>query len=174
MRCWPGCFTGGAAVEVGGGVVAHRQRLQAAVLLFKRRRERDLFLFPSPLVFSFFFLSLFRLPVVIPLSSRFCFKKTSLPGFKLPLTLSFLSLFHFSLWLVLSPPPFSFFFGPFPFCSLLSLLSVPCFLSSSFVISLPPPSFSFSSLLCAGVGGYLYGKRERGRPYCHPIAAPGE
>ena len=138
MRCWPGCFTGGAAVEVGGGVVAHGQRLQAAVLLFKRRRERDLFLFPSPLVFLFFFLSLFRLPVVIPLSSRFCFKKTSLPGFKLPLTLSFLSLFHFSLWLVLSSPPLFFLFRSlsflFPsFSSLRSLFSlfVLCYFSAS-------------------------------------------
>jgi len=110
VRCWPGCFTSGAAVEAGGGVVAHGRRLQAAVLLFKRQRERDFFLFPSPLVFSFF-LSLFRLPVVIPLSSRFCFKKTSLPGFKLPLTLSFISLFHFSLWLVLSSPLFFSFFA---------------------------------------------------------------
>jgi hypothetical protein len=49
--------------------------------------------------------------VVIPLSSRFCFKKTSLPGFKLPLTLSFISLFHFSLWLVLSSPLFFSFFA---------------------------------------------------------------
>jgi hypothetical protein len=27
VRCWSGCFAGGAAVEAGGGVVAHGQRL---------------------------------------------------------------------------------------------------------------------------------------------------
>jgi len=27
VRCWSGCFVGGAAVEAGGGVVAHGQRL---------------------------------------------------------------------------------------------------------------------------------------------------
>jgi hypothetical protein len=25
MHCWSGCFAGDAAVEAGGGVVAHRQ-----------------------------------------------------------------------------------------------------------------------------------------------------
>jgi hypothetical protein len=89
-------------VEAGGGVVAHGRRLQAAVLLFKRRRERDFFLFPSPLVFLFFSFSVSFIrgyPFVLLV---LFFKKTSLPGFKLPLTLSFLSLFPFSLWLVLS------------------------------------------------------------------------
>jgi len=114
VRCWPGCFTGGAAVEVGGGVVAHGRRLQAAVLLFKRRRERDffLFLFPSPLVFFVFFFLCFVYPWLSLCPLYFVFKtKTSLPGFKLPLTLSFLSLFHFSLWLVLSSLRFVLFFA---------------------------------------------------------------
>jgi len=35
VPCWSGCFAGGAAVEAGGGVVAHRWQLQAAVLLFQ-------------------------------------------------------------------------------------------------------------------------------------------
>jgi len=35
VPCWSDCFTGGAAVEVGGGVVAHGWQLQAAVLLFQ-------------------------------------------------------------------------------------------------------------------------------------------
>jgi hypothetical protein len=61
----------------------------------------------SPLLWFFHF---FFLCFVYPWLS-FCplgfvlKKKTSLPGFKLPLTLSFFSLFHFSLWLV-PPPPF--------------------------------------------------------------------
>jgi len=63
---------------------------------FQRRRER-FFLFPSPL---FFFLSfsisftsgcLFVLLVLL-------FNKISLPGFKLPLNLSFLSLLRYSLF----------------------------------------------------------------------------
>jgi len=35
MRCWSVCFAGGAAVEADGSVMAHRRRLQAAVLLFQ-------------------------------------------------------------------------------------------------------------------------------------------
>jgi len=56
VRCWSGCFAGGAAVEAGGDVVAHRRRLQAAMLLFKRRRERFL---PLPLSSGFFVFSFF-------------------------------------------------------------------------------------------------------------------
>jgi hypothetical protein len=80
MRCWFGCFAGSAAVEVGGGVVAHGRRLQAAVLLFQTAEGEIL---PLPLSSSFsFFLSLFRLPVVVPLSSRFCFLKNFPPRFQ--------------------------------------------------------------------------------------------
>jgi hypothetical protein len=35
VRCWSGCFAGGAAVEAGGGVVAHGWRLQTVTLLFQ-------------------------------------------------------------------------------------------------------------------------------------------
>jgi len=93
----------------------------------------------------------------------FVLKKTSLPGFKLPLTLSFLSLFHFSLWLVLSSfrfvlfsPVFSFFFSTFfLFCSpslFLFLSSLPSVRFFSFVNSLClTPFFSLSPLPRAGV-----------------------
>ena len=93
------------AEEAGGGVAAHGRRLQAVALLFKRQRERDFFLFPSPLVFSLF-LSLFCLPVIIPLSSPFCFKKNFPPKYQASLNLSFLSLFHsflFGLYLLVPP-----------------------------------------------------------------------
>jgi len=59
-------------VEAGGGVVAHGRRLQAAALLFQAA-ERESLPLPLSSSFSFFFLSLFRLPVVVPLSSRFFF-----------------------------------------------------------------------------------------------------
>jgi hypothetical protein len=35
VRCWFGCFAGGAAVEAGGGVMAHRRRLQIVTLQFQ-------------------------------------------------------------------------------------------------------------------------------------------
>jgi len=100
VPCWSDCFAGGAVVETGGCVVAHGRRLPAAATVSNG----------GATVFQWF--------PFYPLG--FVFKKTSLPGFKLPLTLSFLSLFHFSLWLVLSSlrfvlfsPVFSFFFSTF-------------------------------------------------------------
>ena len=77
---------------------------------FKQRRERFL-LFPSPLVFLFF-LSSFVFQWFIPLYSRFIFLLNSLPCFKLPRNLSFLSLFRF-LSFLFSLSSCS--FGPFPF-----------------------------------------------------------
>ena len=47
MRCWSGCFAGGAAVEAGGGVVAHGWRLQTVMLLLQAVEKKALF-FPSP------------------------------------------------------------------------------------------------------------------------------
>jgi len=76
---------------------------------FKRRRER-FFLFPSPLVFRFSF-SFFVYQWFVPLSSLFFLN--SLPCFKLPRVLSFLSLYFvssLSILSVLSPFQFSFFF----------------------------------------------------------------
>jgi len=35
VRCWSGCFAGGAAVEASGGVVAHGRRLQTITLQFQ-------------------------------------------------------------------------------------------------------------------------------------------
>jgi len=58
VPCWSDCFTGGAAVEVGGGVVAHGWQLQAAVLLFQvaEREVPSLPLSSNVFVFfSFFF-----------------------------------------------------------------------------------------------------------------------
>ena len=83
---------GGAAVVAGGGVVAHGRRLQAAMLLFKRRRERFLplplssfsfsvvlsvpsFLFVLGLFFSFVVFGLFLL---FPLSRSFSLFSLSL------------------------------------------------------------------------------------------------
>ena len=113
MRCWSGCFFGGAVVEAGGGVMAHGRRLQAAMLLFQAA-EREIL--PLPLSSIFFVLSFsvsFTSGCPFVLSVLFFFFLISLPGFKLPLNLSFLSLFRYSL------------FGHFPLCPpLLLALSV--------------------------------------------------
>jgi hypothetical protein len=74
VRRWSGCFAGGAAAEAGGGVVAHGRRLQTVILLFPAA-EREILPLPLSSIFFSFFLSLFRLPVVVSLSSRFCFLK---------------------------------------------------------------------------------------------------
>jgi hypothetical protein len=81
VLCCSGCFAGDAAVEAGGGVVAHGRQLQAVARL-------DCSL---PLVFRFAFSSLpyqasslSTLPIYVLLNS--------LPCFKLPHILSFLSL----------------------------------------------------------------------------------
>jgi len=55
VRCWPGCFTGSAAVEASGGVVAHERRLRVAVLAVQAA-ERERFL-PLPLSSGFFVFS---------------------------------------------------------------------------------------------------------------------
>ena len=56
VRCWSGCFAGGAAVEVGGGVVAHGRRLQTVMLLFPAA-EREILPLPlSSIFFGSFFL----------------------------------------------------------------------------------------------------------------------
>jgi hypothetical protein len=55
VRCWSGCFAGGAAVEAGGGVVAHGRRLQTAMLLFPVV-EREILPLPLSSIFRSFFL----------------------------------------------------------------------------------------------------------------------
>jgi hypothetical protein len=130
VLCCSGCFAGGAAVEAGGGVVAHERQLQAVARL-------DCSL---PLVFRFTFSSLpyqasslSTLPVYILLNS--------LPCFKLPCILSFLSLCSL--------------FSRSNFSPLLNSHSAsPCF-------KLPPPPF----LLV--LGAIFIGQRESGRPYCY-------
>ena len=102
--------TGAAAVEVGGGVVAHGRRLQAAMLLLNRRRERFLPLLffrfwcmvlsiPSLSLYSLFFGSVdFGLPLLSPLSHSFILFSLSL---RVPSSLfSLLVLFFFCphLW----------------------------------------------------------------------------
>jgi len=117
-------------VEAGGGVVAHERQLQAVARL-------DCSL---PMVFRFTFSSLpyqasslSTLPVYILLNS--------LPCFKLPCILSFLSLCSL--------------FSRSNFSPLLNSHSAsPCF-------KLPPPPF----LLV--LGAVFIGQRESGRPYCY-------
>jgi len=58
--CGSGCFAGGAAVEAGGGVVAHRWRLQTVMLLLQAVKKRLMF-FPSP-PFSSSFSAAFPFP----------------------------------------------------------------------------------------------------------------
>jgi len=114
---------------------------------FKQRRERFL-LFPSPLVFLFF-LSSFVFQWFIPLYSRFIFLLNSLPYFKLPRNLSFLSLFRFLSFSILSV--------------LLLFWSL---------------SFSFLFLLCAGVESHIYKAKGSGgvliamRGERHQLALP--
>jgi len=135
---------------------------------FQRRRER-FFLFPSPLFFvlsfsvSFTSGCLFVLVVLL-------FNKISLPGFKLPLNLSFplsIKLLSFRSLSLLS--------------SVLSFLSFPllflCLSSLFFAL------FSFSLcvfLFCSpplsvGIECSIYrAKGSGGRPYCRPIAVREE
>ena len=55
---WSNCFTGGAVVEAGGGVIAHGRRLQAVVLLFQAAEKEALALpFSSVLLLFFFYVS---------------------------------------------------------------------------------------------------------------------
>jgi hypothetical protein len=94
VPCWSDYFTGGAAVEVGGGVVAQGRHLQAVVLLFQAA-EREV---PALPLFSSvsFFLSLLLLSNGFSLFySLFIFLLNSLPCFELPRILSFLSQFCF-------------------------------------------------------------------------------
>jgi len=110
VPCWSDCIAGGAAVEAGGNVVAHGRQLQVAVLLFQAAK-REVLSLPLSSNVSFFFL-FFRLPVVCPFVLPFFFLN-SLPCFKLPRVLSFLSLYFvssLSILSVLSPFQFSFFF----------------------------------------------------------------
>ena len=168
------------------GVVAHGQRLQAAVLLFKRRRERDLFLFPSPLVFSFFFFLCFVYPWLSLCPLGFVLKKLPSPVSSFPLLFPF-SLYFISLFGSFShPPPFFFLFRSlsflFPsFSSLRSLFSlfVLCYFSASSLL------LFFFSPVCWRWGVFI---RQKGAgasllpPYssawgvrlCCPATAPNE
>jgi len=163
VTCRSGCFAGGSVVEAGGGVVAHERQLQEAVLLFQAA-EREIPALPFSSVFFpllrlrfLFFLFLFMCVFFNSLSSS-CFGIVPLPY--LSQSLSFISHSPSPLFPA-SPFSFSFFsFGPFPFRYFLSLLSVP-----SFVLSLPHACWRWVVFI---------GQRERGRPYCRPIAAHGE
>jgi len=137
VPCWSDCFAGSAAVEAGGGVVAHERQLQVAVLLFQAAERERFLLFPSPLVFRFF-LSL------LSLSSGFSLCTPCLFFLKFP------PLFQAS--------PYSF----LPLC-----ISFPLFLFS-------PSSLSFFFVPWCWRWVVFIGQRERGRPYCRPIATHGE
>ena len=109
MPCWSGCFAGSAAVEAGGGVVAHGWQLQAAMLLFQAA-EREVTALPLSSSVSFFFLffrcqvvSLFVLPALlfVSLSNPPLFR-TSQYSF-LPLSISF-PLFFILFVLSFFPP----------------------------------------------------------------------
>jgi len=54
VRCWSGCFAGGAAVEAGGGVVAHGRRLQTVMLLLQAM-EKKAYVLPFSSVLLLFF-----------------------------------------------------------------------------------------------------------------------
>jgi len=110
VPCWSDCFAGSAAVEAGGGVVAHERQLQVAVLLFQAAERERFLLFPSPLVFRFF-LSLLSLSSGFSLCTPCLFFLKFPPLFQaspysfLPLCISF-PLFLFS------PSSLSFFLSP--------------------------------------------------------------
>jgi len=54
VRCWSVGFAGGAAVEAGGGVVAHGRRLQTVTLLFQMvEKEAPALPFSSVLLLFF-------------------------------------------------------------------------------------------------------------------------
>jgi hypothetical protein len=72
VPCWSDCIAGGAAVEVGGGVVAHGRQLQAAVLLFQAA-EREVPALPLSSSVSFFSFSSFVVKWFLPLYSLFIF-----------------------------------------------------------------------------------------------------
>jgi hypothetical protein len=95
-------------VEAGGGVVAHGRQLQAMVLLF-HAVEREVPTLPLSSNVLFFSFSSFVVKWFLPLYSLFIFLLNSLPYFKLPRILSFLSLFRFlsfySLRLLFLFPP---------------------------------------------------------------------
>jgi hypothetical protein len=63
VRCWSGCFAGGAAVEAGGGVMAHGLRLQTVTLLFQTVEKEAPTLPFSP--FSSSFSAAFPFPFVL-------------------------------------------------------------------------------------------------------------
>jgi len=126
---------------------------------FKRRRER-VFLFPSPLVFRFFFFLCFfyQRSSPYPLGFVLFLFLNFPPGFKLPLNLSFLSLFRSSL------------FGHFFFRFVLSVRS-----PSSPVFSFFLCVFSSVTPISVGIECGIYrAKGSGGRPYCRPIAVRGE
>ena len=128
----------GAAVSSGG----ERDSCSSLLLRFLTLL-RLLFLF-----FLFLFMCVF-----FNSCSSSCFGIVLLPY--LSQSLSFISHSPSPLF---PASPFS--FGPFPFRSFLSLLSVP-----SFFLSLPRACWRWVVFI---------GQRERGRLYCRPIAAHGE
>jgi hypothetical protein len=111
-RCVAG-LAASLAVEAGGGVVAHGRRLQTVILLFPAA-EREILPLPLSSIFfrSFFLCFVYQWLSLCPLG--FVFKKISLPDFKLPLNLSFLSLLHYSLFghFPLRPPSLFLIFLP--------------------------------------------------------------
>jgi hypothetical protein len=106
VRCWSGCFFGGAVVEAGGGVMAHGRRLQAAMLLFQAA-EREIL--PLPLSSIFFVLSFSvsftsGCPFVLSVLFFFFFKFPSpVSSFPLifPFSLYFVTLFSVTFLFVL-------------------------------------------------------------------------
>ena len=111
--CWLDFLAGDVVVEAGGGVVAHRRRLQAVLWLFEQRRERDFFPFSSlPLIFCgslcpFFVLGLFFSFVIFRLFLLFLLSRS----FSL-FSLSSFGLSSFSFFSFFSPLlPFSLLFS---------------------------------------------------------------
>jgi len=125
VRCWSGCFAGGAAVEAGGGVVAHGRRLQTLMLPLQAVEKKGFcssLLLRSPPLLLLRFLS----PLVCFVSLLFFLSLSSKPHSPSPVCVF----------------PGSFLFGPFSSLSVWVywwFLLVPVLLSSIHF----PFSFSF-------------------------------
>jgi len=151
VPCWSGCFAGGSTVEAGGGVVAHGQQLQAAVLLFQAaEREIPTLLFSS--VF-FPFLRLHFLFFLFLFLFQYCLSPLALKVPLLYLSQSLSPVSSFPVFFLL----FFFWSLSFSFFSFSSLRSL-------FSLSLCVP------LLCMLVLGGIYRANGAGAsllpPYC--------
>jgi hypothetical protein len=190
MRCWSGCFAGGAVAEAGGGVVAHGRRLQTVMLLLQAVEKKLLF-FPSPpfsfspsaafpfpfgllcIFTGFFFLVCFPFPLILTVP---------LPFVSSPV-LSFLVRFYpsqfgftggsfcFRFFFLYSLPLFFFFFLPsvtlLSFRSLSLLSAVRFFLSFPLLFLCLSSSFFFRVLAL----GVFIGQKRAGASLLPPYGS---